>query len=101
VLLPGGQLGFTEAGQEVDAFLWIQKEPLEAWMGPLRVPMLLLKDMSRVKGLAALCRASRGAASVDEAVASRASVLAMMIFMLPKVDVMIRDRGVSVFASVV
>lgn len=91
VLLPGGQLGFTEVGQEVDAFLWIQKEPLEAWMGPLRVPMLLLKEMSRVKGLAALCRASRGAASVDEAAASRARVLAMVIFMLLKVDVMVRD----------
>jgi hypothetical protein len=35
VLLPGGQ-GVTLDGQEVEAFLWIQKEPLEAWMGPLR-----------------------------------------------------------------
>jgi hypothetical protein len=30
VLLPGGQFGFTEVGQDVVAFLWIQKEPFEA-----------------------------------------------------------------------
>ena len=82
MLLPGGHLGFTLAGQDVVAFLWIQKEPLEAWMGPLRYPMLLLKEMSRVKGLAGLWRASRGAARVDEAVARRAIVLVMVNFML-------------------
>ena len=84
-------MGFTLVGQDVVAFLWIQKEPLEAWMGPLRYPMLLLKEMSRVKGLAALWRASRGAAKAVEAVARRARVLVMVIFMLLKVDVMRRD----------
>lgn len=44
-----------------------------------------------MKGLAALWRASRGAARVDEAVARRARVLVMVIFMLLKVDVMRRD----------
>jgi hypothetical protein len=98
VLLPGGQFGFTEAGQEVDAALWIQKEPLLAWMGPVRVPMLLLKEMSRVKGLAGLWRGSRGAARVDEAVARRAMVFVMVSFMLSNANVMI-EVDVLVFAS--
>jgi len=100
VLFPGGQFGFTEVGQEVDACLWIQKEPLLAWMGPVRVPMLLLKEMSRVKGLAGLWRRSSGAARVDEAVARRAIVLVTVSFMLAKVDVILRGWYVLMFASV-
>jgi hypothetical protein len=99
VLLPGGQFGFMEVGQEVDAALWIQKEPLLAWMGPVRVPMLLLKEIARVNGLAGLWRGSRGAARVEEAVARRAMVFVMVSFMLSKVDVMIEVDEV-VFASV-
>jgi hypothetical protein len=59
-------------------------------MGPVRVPMLLLKEMSRVKGLVGLWRGSRGAARVEEAVARRAMVLVMVSFMLAKVDVMVK-----------
>ena len=81
VLFPKGQ-GSTFEGQDVLGVLLIQKEPLEAWMGPLRG--LLLKDMSRVKGLAVLWRAARGAARVDEVVASRARVLVMVSFMLAR-----------------
>lgn len=79
MLLPAGQ-GFTLEGHEVDAFLPIQKEPPEAWMGPLRG--LLLKEMSRVNGLAGSWRASRGAARVEEAAARRPMVLVMVNFML-------------------
>jgi hypothetical protein len=96
VLLPGGQFGFMEVGQEVDAALWIQKEPLLAWMGPVRVPMLLLKEISRVNGLAGLWRGSRGAARVDEAVARRAMVFVMVSFMLAKVDVISRGWYVGI-----
>lgn len=71
MLVPGGQGEMLE-GQEVDAFLPIQKEPLEAWMGPLRGE--LLKEMSSSKGLAGLWRASRGAAMAEEAEARRAMV---------------------------
>lgn len=76
VLVPGGQGEMLE-GHEVDAFLPIQKEPLEAWMGPLRGE--LLKEMSSSKGLAGLWRASRGAAMAEEAEARRAMVFVNFI----------------------
>lgn len=79
VLVPGGQGEMLE-GQEVEAFLPIQKEPLEAWMGPLRGE--LLKEMSSSKGLAGLWRASRGAAMAEEAEARRAMVFMNFIVVL-------------------
>lgn len=79
VLVPGGQ-GETLEGHEVEAFLPIQKEPLEAWMGPLRGE--LLNEMSSSKGLAGLWRASRGAAMAEEAEARRAMVFVNFIVVL-------------------